>query len=296
MKLRLTAILLLLHSSLFAQGTSRGFGFLELPFSARNAAMGEATVADTTSVLSAHINPAILAGAESFSISLSYQQWVQDVRSNFLFVSIPTSFLNAGLTVSMTSVSGIEIRDVPGPPTGEFIARSATIAALVAFKYDQDLSFGASIKHAYEKIYVDEAASLLFDIGALYQTPIEGLLAGVSVRHFGMADKMRERRSRPPTQSSFGLSYRTAFEGFDLLGAVSSFTGSATGALRGQLGLEGTYSGIISARVGYQSGYESRGFSFGLGVAYGLFSFDYGSVPFEDALGNGHLITLGMRL
>jgi hypothetical protein len=130
----------------------------------------------------------------------------------------------------------------------------------------------------------------------LYRTPIDGLFAGVSIRHFGLVDKMKERRSRPPTQSAIGLSYRTVVDEFDVLGVVSAFSGSATGGLRGQFGLEGTHSRIVSARVGYQSGYEVRGFSFGLGVAYGLFSFDYGSIPFTDGFGNGHLITLGMRL
>lgn len=296
MRLLLILTLTLLPASLFAQGTSRGFGFLELPFSARNAALGEATVADTTSVLSAHINPAVLAGAGSFSLSLSRQQWIQDVRSNFLFVSVPLSFVNAGLSVSMTSIPGIEIRDIPGPPSGEFSARSATIAGLAAFHYDPNLSFGASIKHVYEKIYIDEAASVLFDVGALYRTPIEGLIAGASIRHFGIVDKMKNLRSHAPTQSTIGLSYRTTMSEFQLLGVISAYSGSASGSLRGQLGFEGTYSEIISIRAGYQSAYEFRGFSFGLGVAYGLFSFDYGSIPFAAGLGSSHLITVGLRL
>ncbi|MEX2115513.1 MAG: PorV/PorQ family protein [Bacteroidota bacterium] len=296
MRIRLFATILLCWSSLPAQGTSRGFGFLELPFSARNAALGEATVADYSSALSAHINPAILAGVQSFSISLSHQQWVQDVQSNFLFVSIPTSFVNAGISVSMTSIGGIEIRDIPGPPSGVFSSRSATIAGLVAFQYDSDLSFGASIKHAYEKIYVDEAASVLFDVGAMYRTPIEGLFGGVSIRHFGIVDQMRESRSRPPTQTSFGLSYRTALDDFEMLGVLSATSGTVTGAIRSQVGFECQYSKVVSLRLGYQSAYEVRGFSFGLGVAYGLFSFDYGSVPFTTGLGNGHLITVGIQL
>ncbi len=296
MRLRLLITVLLCWSSLSAQGTSRGFGFLELPFSARNAALGEATVADYSSALSAHINPAILAGVQSFSISLSHQRWIQDVQSNFLFVSIPTSFVNAGLSVSMTSIGGIEIRDIPGPPAGVFSARSATIAGLLAFQYDPDLSLGVSLKHAYEKIYVDEAASVLFDVGALYRTPGEGLSGGVSIRHFGIVDKMKERRSRPPTQTSFGLSYRTAFDNFEMLGVVSGTSGTASGSIRGHIGLECEYSQVVSLRFGYQSEFEVRGFSFGLGIAYGLFSFDYGSVPFSAGIGNGHLITIDMQL
>jgi len=296
MTLRLLTTLLLFWSSLPAQGTSRGFGFLELPFSARNATLGEAMVADYSSALSAHINPAILARVDFFSISLSHQRWIQDVQSNFLFVSIPTSFVNAGLSVSMTSIGGIEVRDIPGPPSGEFTARSATIAGLVAFQYDPSLSFGASVKHVYEKIYIDEAASVLFDIGALYRTPIEGLSGGVSIRHFGIVDKMKERRSRPPTQTAFGVSYRTALDDFEMLGLVSAASGTASGSLRGQIGFECEYSQVISLRFGYQSEYEVRGFSFGVGVAYGLFSFDYGSIPFATDLGNGHLITVGIQM
>ncbi|MEX1138950.1 MAG: PorV/PorQ family protein [Bacteroidota bacterium] len=294
MRLRLLTLLLLGSTTLFAQGTSRGFGFLELPYSARNAALGEATVADQISIVSAHINPALLAGVQSFSISLSHQRWVQDVQSNFLFVSIPNSFVNAGLSVSMTSIDGIEIRDIPGPPSGVFSARSATIAGLIGFQVDPDLSVGASIKHAYEKIYVDEAASVLFDIGALYRTPIEGLYGGVSLRHFGIVDKMKQRPSSTPTQTTFGLSYTTTLDDFSMLGVVSATSGTATGSLRSQVGIESVYAKVVSLRLGYQSAYEVRGFSFGVGLSYGLFSFDYGSVPFSGGLGNGHLITVGI--
>lgn len=294
MRPRFLIFFLLSSSTLSAQGTSRGFGFLELPSSARNAALGEATVADFSSFVSAHINPALLTGVQSFSISISHQQWIQDVQSNFLFVSIPTSFVNAGLSVSTTSIGGIEIRDIPGPPAGTFSARSATIAALFGFQVDADLSVGASLKHAYEKIYVDEAASVLFDIGAVYKLPFEGLTGGASIRHFGIADKMRDLRPRAPTQASFGLSYKNTLDQFDVLGVASVTSGTVSGSARSQFGVECAYANTVSLRLGYQSAFEVRGLSFGLGLSYGLFSFDYGSIPFSDGLGNGHLVSVGI--
>lgn len=287
-------LLFLSSGTLSAQGTSRGFGFLELPYAARNAALGEATVADRSSFVSAHVNPALLASVQSFSISVSRQQWIQDVQSNFLFVSIPTAFVNTALSVSTTSIGGIEIRDIPGPPAGTFSARTATIAALFGFQVDPDFSVGASVKHAYEKIYVDEAASVLFDIGAVYALPVEGLSGGASIRNFGIIDKMRELRPRAPTQASFGLSYTNAIDEFGMLGVASVTSGTATGTARSQLGVECKYANAVSIRLGYQSAYEVRGFSFGLGLSYDLFSFDYGSVPFSDGLGNGHLVSVGI--
>lgn len=295
MNARILILTLFVFPLLRSQGTTAGFGAMELPFAARNASMAEGVVADQTNRLSALINPSLLAGAEAVSISLSHQSWIQDVRSNFLFVTVPISAISAGVSVATTSVGGIEVRNAPGPPIGIFDAHTATIAGTVAYQIVPELAVGAAIKHVYEKIYVDEATSLLFDVGAVYHTPLEGLSGGVSIQHLGLADKLREESAPLPTQTHFGISYETRVDEFRILGVLSGTARSVGGRFHARAGAECTYARLVSLRFGYQSGYEARGISGGLGLVQGGFSFDYGYVPFSLGIGTGHLLTLGYQ-
>ena len=292
---RIPILLLTASSVLSAQGSTSGFGTMELPFTARNASMAEANAADRSNGLTSLLNPALLAGTQTFGISVSHQSWMQDIRSNFLFVNVPFSFLNVGLSVSTTSVGGIEIRDAPGPAIGEFDARTAIIAGTAAYEIEPNVGIGATFKYVYEKIYVEEASSVLFDVGAFYRPPVEGLSAGVSLQHLGFAGALRKEKAKLPTQARIGLAYETIVDDFRILGVLAGTSRSTGTSFRVHTGAECTYAGLVSVRVGYQTGFEARAVSGGLGLFYGNFSFDYGTVPFSLGLGTGHLLTLGYR-
>lgn len=289
-------LLCFLPMALHAQGSSTGFGFLGLPYSARNAALGEASVADTSDRLSAFLNPAALSGTSAFGISLSHQQWIQGVTSNLLHADLALPFGRLGIRVASTTVPGIEIRTVPGPPEGIFNARSALIGLTAAFPLQTNLTAGITLQHIYEKLYVDEATGTLYDMGLLYVTPLEGISAGVSLQHAGFVGRLRDRRSRLPVTLRGGLSYR--FETGDYvvrtLFAISTEANQSGARMHG--GIEGVYADLAAIRIGYQTGHETRGFAAGFGVHSSNLMLDYGFVPFSHGLGSGHLITIGYRI
>jgi hypothetical protein len=294
--LLLTAITFFASGLLLAQGVSKGLGFLDLPYVARNAAMGEAGVADDSDRLTALLNPALLHSNQNIAISISHQQWIQDVRSNFLQAAMPISFGTIGLTVASTTIGGIEVRSVPGPPIGTFDARSAVIAATIAVPLETDLTLGLSFQHIYEKIYIDEATGLLFDLGVLYCTPLDGFSAGASIQHLGSVGKLRDERSSLPTKFRTGFSYALGLENLTLRGVLAATWGTSETDVRIHGGAECLYEGVASLRLGYQTGYATRGFSVGFGVRYSVFAFDYGYVPFSFSLGGGHLLTISASL
>lgn len=279
-----------------AQGTSTGLGFLDLPYSARTAALGESTVADHSDPLSVLLNPALVHGITGLSLSVSHQQWIQNVRSNLLQAALPLSFASVAFTIAATSIPGIEVRTVPGPPEGTFAARSAIMAVTAAFPVDDDLVIGGSLMHCYEKIYVDDATALLLDVGMRYQTPLDGLSAGASLQRVGSVSPFRSERPSAPTRFRLGGAYQLDISELTLLGSAGISTGSVEAGTRFHLGVEGRYLSLIAVRAGYQSSTWSRGFSAGLGLTYSALTFDYGFVPFSFGLGSGHLITLGAAL
>jgi len=289
-------LLCLLPAALGAQGVSTGFEFLRLPYSARNAALGEAAIADNSDRLAAFLNPALLHGTPDFNVSISHQQWIQDVTSNLLQASLPLSFGSIGLTIASTTIADIEIRTVPGAPEGTFHARSALIGVTLAIPVQPDLAAGITVQHVYEKIYVDEATGSLVDAGLLYATPVEGLTAGLSLQHAGFAGRLHDRRPRLPVTLRGGLSHRLDAGDFAIRTMIAVSTEANQSGSRFHGGVEGLYAGIAAVRFGYQTGYAARGFSAGLGIHYASFIVDYGFVPFALGFGSGHLITIGILI
>lgn len=294
------ALFILAIASVFsvgrAQGASTGLGFLDLPYTARTAGMGESVVAGKADPLSALLNPALVHGVTGLSISVSHQQWIQDVRSNLLQAAFPLSFASVAFTIAATSIPGIEVRTMPGPPEGTFSARSAIMGLTAAFSTDDDLVIGGSLMHCYEKIYVDDATALLLDLGVLYQTPLSGFSAGASLQRIGSVGNLRDQRSSAPTRFRVGSAYELQADDLSLLGTVAISTGSVEAGTRFHVGVEGRYLSLIAIRAGYQTSIWSRGFSAGLGLTYSALTFEYGYVPFSHGLGSGHLITLGAAL
>ena len=57
-------------------------------------------------------------------------------------------------------------------------------------------------------------------------------------------------------------------------------------------GAEAVYNKTFALRAGYQTGYEAKGFTAGIGVAWGSLNFDYAYTPFSLGLGNANQFSL----
>ncbi len=288
-----SVIFIVLPIVAFAQGSAVGVSYLRLPLIARSASLGESLVAAPGQVGAVSFNPANLYRLKGGEIVLSHVGWIQDVQTEFFSVGYPLSVGTVGVSIVSSSVRDIEIRDRPGPAISTFSARSAYLQASFASTFDTTLRFGVNAKLLYEKIYVDEATGFALDLGVLYHSPIDGLVAGVSIANIGSMSALANERSELPRQARLGLSYRFPYEDFDFMSALQ-FTQEAAGVRNNlHLGLEALYHQVVTVRLGYQSGYEARTLSAGLGVRYEWVKFDYAYVPFAFNLGNAHLFTLG---
>jgi len=291
--LRLT--IFLVPCLLSAQGTSTSGAYLKYPFHATVAASGEAFVADSAQFASSVLNPANLFSGNETDVVLSHTQWIQDIRTDVVGVSLPFLVGSFGFTVADASVGGIEIRDVPGPPLATFDARSTILQTSFAAPLFDGLVGGVSAKYLYEKIYVDEASGYGIDLGATYSTPIEGLAVGASVTNLGALAQFRYERNDLPSRAQAGATYRIDVLGFDSRVAFayrSALKTSDSGVL---LGLASSYESAFIVRAGYMSGFETRGFSAGIGIRYSFITLDYAYVPFSSDFGNANIISLDFR-
>ena len=284
-------------SILLGQGKSSGLGNLKLPSHAREAALADGTVADPTSFSSFVLNPALLQYSLSPEFAVSHQQWIEGVQSEFLSAAFPLSFGVIGVSLSSTSLRGIELRDQPGPPLGTFSSRYGVIGLSGATSILGDVQAGVTIKYLYEKIYIDEAEGWGLDLGLVTRTGLEGLSVAASLRNIGSMAPLRAASTQLPATFTGGASFQTIFDRDITACIVASLSRElAISSTHATGGIEVAYAQLLMVRAGYASGYSARGFSAGIGFISLPLLFDYSFTPFSHALGSAHFVSLGVRL
>jgi hypothetical protein len=271
--------------------------FLKLGVGGRAVGMGEAYVALASDAAAMHYNPAGLAIDGKSEIVVMHNEWIKDVRTEFLGVKVPISGYTFGLFLNTTSIGGIEVREIPGPPEATFSAHDFAVGLSAACQIDQSLSLGITGKLLYEKLLVDESLGAAADMAVLYFPPVEGLRVGMTVSNIGSMGALHEESTKLPAAFRFGSAYSSNIESMNgkLTFAVDGFKPFSGDLFHLNLGGEFEYSESFAVRIGYQSGYESKGLSAGFGVRYGIFKIDYGFVPFSLDLGSAHIVSCGVE-
>lgn len=299
MKKTFAIILIIALSSIQAQDAGKsGLSFLKFSFGARNAAMGDLGASNSPDVSALFYNPAMLSELKEPQVQFTHNEWIQDVRSENIGAFARIYGIPLALGVNTTSVADIPIRQTPSDvPQGTFNANYFSTSLSTGFSLFENVSVGATVKYLYEGMLSDEASGWGFDVGTYYMTPLHGLSIGAVVRNMGSMDKLRQEKTKLPTELRIGGNYGFAIP------AISSYGTAGVELLKysGQndthinFGGELIYEETLALRAGYQTGFDARGFSAGLGIIWESLRFDYAFVPFGQSLGSAHLVTLGYR-
>ena len=286
-------------TTLFAQSAGNsGLSFLKLGFGARNIAMGDAGASAAHDVTALFYNPANLAGNYDNQLMLMHNEWIQGVKSEILGAKTVIFGLPVAAGFNVTTINDIQIRTrATTEPDATFNANYFFGSLSTGFNITSNVAAGFTVKYLYEGLYTDEATGWGFDLGAHYKTDIEGLSAVAVVKNLGSMNKLKNEKTKLPTQINIGPAYT-----FDLPGGDFAVTAAAeylkyTAETGSHLnaGAELVYHKLIALRGGYQSGYESKNFSGGLGLMWGNLNFDYAFSPFQYGLGVGHSISLSFK-
>jgi hypothetical protein len=295
-------ISLALPSMLFSQAGGSGLSFLKIGADARAMGMGDVGVVTSDLGAAMYYNPALIANDEAASITITHNEWVQDLSTEFLGVVVPFSSWTLGIHMGLTSVEGIEIRDRPGEPQGTFDSRNFAGGLSVAFALADGLDVGLTAKYVMEKIYTDAADGYAFDFGASFDPfkggDLHGLRFGAALANLGSMSELRYVSTTLPMLLRVGASYDIPVHALKSTlvvtgGVMSVFDDEATHA---SIGAEFNYVNSVYFRAGYQSGYEIKNVSFGAGFAYTTLRFDYAFTPFTESFGAAHTIALSIRL
>jgi len=293
-------LLIFLFSAAFILPQSAGntgLSFLKYGFGARNISMGDAGTALSNDLTALFYNPAKLALTERSEVLFMHNEWIQDVRSEVIGAKTTIWGLPFALGFNVTSVDGIEFREIPGEPVTTFDANYFFGSLSTGFFVTDEISLGASIKYLYEGLLNDEASGFGFDFGINYLLPYKGLTASAVLKNIGSMNELRNEATKLPAEVRIGTAYTYSLEDakFDFTGGVEFQKYLDTEDNHFNFGGEILYNKLIAARAGYQSGYESRGFTAGVGLMWGNLKFDYAFLPFSLGLGNANLFSLQFK-
>ena len=173
--------------SAFAQvGGQRAFSFLNLPVSAKQAALGGANVsardADGTMLFA---NPALLNAEMDGRLALGYVDYLADIKqSSALYVFNTQHAGRFGVGLTYLSYGAFEQFDAAGNSMGEFSANEYALSASDAYT-SGNFTLAGTLKLAVSGIAGNHSVAALADLGALFKHPTQDFTVGLVVRNAG---------------------------------------------------------------------------------------------------------------
>jgi hypothetical protein len=284
-------------SSFGAVGQS-SFEFMLLGSGSRASAMGEAFTAVSGDAGAPFFNPAAVGVMEGREVSFAHISYFEDVTIEQFSIISRTGRFGFGGSMNIGRVADIERRgQTPsGDPLGLFDEHHFTASFFWAVPATERFSVGNSIKIAYEKLDLEDATAFAVDFGGYYLVA-PGITLGASLRNLGTQPKFVDNSFDLPREIRLGAAYNP---GQYLPGMTVSadYIKPEWGdkSSKFNLGAEYSYQDLAFLRAGGNFGYDSRSVSFGGGLVYQRFYFDYAYVPFKNNLGNTHRFTLRISL
>ncbi len=273
------AFVILLGSAASAQSFKRtgtsGFVFLEIPVSARYAAMGESALAGMeTGALGLFLNPASVPfGQERHAAGLSYAPWLADIAHVACAYAFRSDAGTFGVTVnafdygSMTrTVRTVGAREYTS--AGTFDATALAVGVSYARRLTDRFSFGLTAKYVEERIDIYKASNVLLDGGVLYNTGFHTLRIAAVVQNFGTETAFRNDVFGMPALLRMGAAMEVVGEmGSDLrVTATAEAVHPSDNDERVQVGIEAAWTEAVMIRYGHKFLYDEEDHSFGLGV------------------------------
>ncbi|MEO0019228.1 MAG: PorV/PorQ family protein [candidate division WOR-3 bacterium] len=287
-------IVLCLLSSGASGARQVGCAWLQIPVSAREAAMAGTGTATGFGPQAVAFNPAASAGVSPFSVQAGYTKWLLDTHHQTVFACRDLRHFVLGIGIVTFANGRFEYRDErpTAEPRGTFFPLDLTGYLNLSRRLAPIADFGISGRYFYSKIMQSEAAGFGGDIGCRFY-PIKNLTLGTAIIDFGKTMSYSYEIFWLPTRANIGAGYNLPLGSHLINLAIDCSYLFYTKKLNYALGTEFTLADIISFRAGYNFTNRTNNLNFGLGISRGLFHLDYAFSPLGFNLGSAHRITLG---
>lgn len=192
-------------------GGQRGFPFLELPASAKQAALGGVNVtAGAHDVNMVTANPALLNQEMDGQVSLSYVGYLADIKQSHAVYAFNSEKLGRwAASINYLHYGDFVQRDPTGLELGTFNVNDYTLG-LSHSREMEAFTIGATARVAVSSIAGDQAVGLLADAGAVFRHPEQDFTVGLAFKNVGYQVKPFDsgERQQMPWDAQLGVSYK----------------------------------------------------------------------------------------
>ncbi len=206
--------LLMLYFVLTAQaqvGGQRGFSFLELPVSAKQAALGGVNITSGAHDINMVIaNPGLLNEKMDNQLSLTYVGYLADIKqSNLVYGFNTPKYGRWAVSLSYLKYGDFVQRDATGVEEGAFNVNDYTLGLTHARQVDA-FTLGATAKAAVSSMAGNKAVGLLADAGVTFNHPEKDFTVGLAFKNVGYQVRpfTDGDRKAMPWDAQLGLSYK----------------------------------------------------------------------------------------
>jgi hypothetical protein len=296
----LVAALAAAHVAGAADAGSSAAAFLKIGVGARAVGMGEAQAAAAEGPEALY--PAGLAVDSRRAVSFTHNEWLEDVRYEYLGLSYPLFNLGTiGFSAGRVGMGKLVGRDEEGNYTGDFGASDMALSLGYGRRFFNFLAVGAAAEYISSKIENESASAIAGSAGVVADLPLPGLAAGVSASNIGGELKFIDEGDPLPLAVRGGVAYMLPFGGEtnELMVAVDGVKFNDRDDVMVNTGVEYWFMKTIAARAGYKGNYDEDGLTGGMGFRYSpaanlalLADYAYADM---GVFGATHRITVGMQ-
>jgi len=171
----------------WGQAGGKAFQFLEMPNSARVAALGGDAVAVFDNDLDlAYHNPSLLTRGLHHYMTLNYVNYFAGV--NYGYASAAANLGQKGTIaggIHYLNYGKFQGADETGASTGNFRAADYSVNVMYSRPLDSLLTFGFTVKSIYSDLEMYNSTAIAFDAGITYCNPGTKFAAGLVLRNMG---------------------------------------------------------------------------------------------------------------
>ena len=200
-------------STLNAQtGGSSSFATLDLPLSARSAAIGGNCMAINDNDINLAVwNPSMLSSKMHTQFSFSIADYMSDIK--YGYAGFAYHFKKVGtfaFTMSNIDYGKFQETDNTGAVVGEFSAGEYGLNVAYGRMIDSSFSIGATAKFVQSNLYLWKSNAMCVDIAARYKIPHRNFTASFLLRNMGvmMSPYTSGIKEKLPFEVEAGMSFK----------------------------------------------------------------------------------------
>jgi len=272
-----------------------GMSFLNMAPSSKISSLGGAGFALATGASSLWSNPSLIAFQDERTAQFTHSEWIVGINQEFVAFSAKMKYGSLGLGVQLLDSGDIEGRssymEYIGPYSINYVAFSVGYAGMLT----DWIALGLTYKKLFQKISQDTAGGNAFDAGVTIKTPIEGFSIAATGRNYGRMGKLKNERTKLPSNFGFGCVYSNMApiieRSYSVLADVIIPRYGDTGV---RLGMEIEAVQDFALRIGYRNDSDFEDFIYGVGYSWEIFSADFSYSPMNDISEDAIRFTLSL--